>query len=85
MPESVKTGRKWVERTRPRDRMSQSACVELTVRFGPVVWQRELSDVPVYARLTGPLLESEVGGVHDMLSRAILVNGKSAEFKDYSG
>jgi len=27
--------------------------------------------------------EIEVGGVHDMLSRAILVNGKAAERKDY--
>ena len=26
----------------------------------------------------------EVGGVHDMLSRAILVNGKAAERKDYT-
>jgi Fe-S oxidoreductase len=29
--------------------------------------------------------EVEVGGVHDMLSRAILVNGKAAEHKDYTG
>ena len=26
----------------------------------------------------------EVGGVHDMLSRAILVNGKAAERQDYT-
>jgi len=27
--------------------------------------------------------EIDVGGVHDMLSRAILVNGKAAERTDY--
>ena len=27
--------------------------------------------------------EIDVGGVHDMLSRAILVNGKAAERKEY--
>jgi Fe-S oxidoreductase len=27
----------------------------------------------------------EVGGVHDMLSRAIIINGKAAERKDYTG
>lgn len=29
--------------------------------------------------------EVEVGGVHDMLSRSILINGKAAERKDYTG
>jgi len=27
----------------------------------------------------------EVGGVHDMLSRSILINGKAAERADYTG
>jgi hypothetical protein len=27
--------------------------------------------------------EIDVGGVHDMLSRALLVNGKAAERKEY--
>jgi Fe-S oxidoreductase len=30
-------------------------------------------------------LDIELGGVHDLLSRAILINGKAAERKDYSG
>ncbi|MHC5036925.1 MAG: (Fe-S)-binding protein [Planctomycetota bacterium] len=41
--------------------------------------KRQLSQLMDYHKM-----DVEVGGVHDMLSRAILINGKAAERQDYS-